>query len=395
MRSKTFFGTMLVGGTALGAGMLGLPIATAGAGFIPTWIVYLLCWLFAMATGLLFVEIGLWMPENANIVSMANRFLGFWGKWVSWVLYIFLFYCLLVAYVAEGGNLVSQFLGGVSYPLSTFLFALFFGYFIFMGTKIAGKLNALLMCALVLSYLVFVWLGAPKIDFSLIQEFRWGKAFLALPILFTAFSYQGTVPSLFAYLDRDPKKMRFAIVVGTTIPFVTYVIWDLIVGGVVPLEGEFGLYATKAAGRSAILPLSYYLGGTLFSLVAKVFAFLALSTSLIGVGIGLLDFLADSLSLDRTKGNRFLLTLLIFLPPIVIAITKPSIFLEALGFAGGIGCALLLGLLPLLMTWVGRYRMGYPKEDYQLFGGKLLLSILILFVFFEVIMEIGQKFSLL
>ena len=93
---KTFFGALLVGGTALGAGMLALPVATAAAGCVPAWLIYCLCWIFSLATGLLFVEIGLWLPENANIVSMATHILGKWGKVVAWILYIFLFYCLTI-----------------------------------------------------------------------------------------------------------------------------------------------------------------------------------------------------------------------------------------------------------------------------------------------------------
>src|SRR3990167_1095263 len=111
MKMKTFIGSLLVGGTALGAGMLALPVATAGGGLIPSWLVYFLSWAFGVSTGLLFVEIGSWLPKKANIVSMAETILGGWGKWLAWGLYLFLFYSLTVAYVAGGGDLLSNFFG--------------------------------------------------------------------------------------------------------------------------------------------------------------------------------------------------------------------------------------------------------------------------------------------
>ena len=76
MKSKILSGSLLVTGTAIGAGMLALPVATCLGGFVPAIFIYLACWLFMAATGLLFLEICLWMPEDANIVSMSTHLLG-------------------------------------------------------------------------------------------------------------------------------------------------------------------------------------------------------------------------------------------------------------------------------------------------------------------------------
>ncbi|MCB1110432.1 MAG: tyrosine transporter, partial [Chlamydiia bacterium] len=72
----------------------------------------------------------------------------------------------------------------------------------------------------------------------------------------------------------------------------------------------------------------------------------------------------------------------------------PGIFLKALGYAGGIGCALLLGLLPILMVWVGRYRKDYSRLNEQLPGGKPVLLILTAFVIFELAIEFIKEILL-
>ena len=84
------------------------------------------------------------------------------------------------------------------------------------------------------------------------------------------------------------------------------------------------------------------------------------------------------------KGKAFL-ALLVFLFPLIISVSYPHIFLIALDFAGGFGSALLLGLLPIVMAWVGRYRMRLSPYHPQLPGGKIVLLGLGLFVVIELL----------
>ena len=74
--------------------------------------------------------------------------------------------------------------------------------------------------------------------------------------------------------------------------------------------------------------------------------------------------------------KKIALCVLIYVPPIMIVAINPTVFIRALGYAGGIGCGLLLGLLPVIMVWVGRYKKGYTQLNSQLPGGRVLLSLL-------------------
>ena len=86
-----------------------------------------------------------------------------------------------------------------------------------------------------------------------------------------------------------------------------------------------------------------------------------------------MDFLSDGLQLPKVGWKKILLCMIVYIPPVIIAIINPNIFLRALGYAGGIGCALLLGLLPIIMVWVGRYQKEYSDLNRQLPGGKGIL----------------------
>lgn len=377
-------GSLLVAGTTIGGGMLALPVLTSPAGFLPSIVVYILCWLFMTCTGLLFLELALALKDEANIVTMAENTLGKSGKIFAWAVYLFLFYCLTLAYIVGCGNLLTEFSNGkISSTLGPVFFVLIFAPFVFAGAKVVGRLNIFLMFGLAFFYFCFVFIGTPWVKLELLQQRNWPKALLAFPIAFTAFAYQGTVPTLVSYLDRNAKTIRLSIILGSFLPLITYIIWQGLILGIVPYSGDFGLAEALREGQNAVYPLKYFIGNPLIYSIGQYFAFFALITSFFGVTLGLLDFLADGLKVKKTPKGKLLLCLLIFVPPLIIASYRPDIFLIALDYAGGFGCALLLGLLPILMAWSLRYRLKLSKEP-QLPGGKPLLVLLTIFVLFEI-----------
>ncbi|MCB1180825.1 MAG: tyrosine transporter [Chlamydiia bacterium] len=381
-------GTLLVAGTAIGGGMLALPVLTADGGFFPSVFLYLLCWLFMASTGVLFVEIYLWNQKEVNIVSMAGYTLGKWGKAVAWIVYLYLFYSLSVAYVAGGGNVINDIfeilIPWVSQWVGPWVFVLMFAPFVYVGAKAVDRINTLFMMGLIISFVIFVILGICNIDARLLQRSNLPMALLATPVLFTSFGFQGVVPTVTTYLNRNPKRARLAIFIGSAIPFFVYLLWQTLILGLVPLDQ---LEKARMLGQSAVYPLRYILDLPWLFRVGEFFAFFAVVTSFLGVTIGLLDFLSDGFKIEKTPLSRFFLCLLIYLPPLVMATSRPMIFLDALNYAGGFGCALLLGLLPILMAWRGRYKKKFKNEQ-LLPGGRILLLLLLLFIVFELIVMV-------
>jgi tyrosine-specific transport protein len=380
-------GALLVAGTSVGGGMLALPVLTSSAGFVPSLSVYLLCWVFMASTGLLFLEMTEGLHKGANILSMAKRTLGRPGVIATWILYLFLFYSLNIAYIIETGKIVVDASGGnLSNWMGSLCFTLLFAPCIIIPTVVAGRVNSLLMFGLIISYLCFVILGFPYIDFQLLTFSDWSQAPTALPIAFTSFAYQGIIPTLVAYFQYDIKKARKAILIGSFIPFITYSIWQALIMGIIPVDGPHGLSAALQSDLNACQPLNFYISNVYICTVAKYFAFFALVTSFLGVTLGLRDFLADSLKIKKTITGKIGICFLVFTPPLVIAAIYPNIFLVMLEYAGGVGCALLLGLLPVIMVWRSRYHLKLSGTR-QLSGGKWVLILLGVFVVFEVIAE--------
>lgn len=388
-------GALLVAGTSIGGGMLALPVLTSLAGFLPSIAIYILCWLFMLSTGLLFLEISQWMKKDSNIISMAEYTLGKWGKYAAWVVYLFLFYCLTVAYIVGCGNIFVEWLQ-FSIPdwAGPVLFTLIFAPFILISTALASRLNVGLVAGLAFSYLAFVVLGFHYIRPELLRLADWSHSLSVLPIAFTSFAYQGIIPTLVTYLHDDVKKIRKAIMIGSSIPLLAYVIWQGLILGIIPTQGPGGLAEALEKGDNAVYPLKNFIQHSAVFYLGQLFAFFALITSCLGVTLGLRDFLADGLNIKKDAQGKAILAVLIFGIPLLIAILYPHIFLIALDYAGGFGCALLLGLLPILMVWVGRYRLGHTHNP-QLGGGRVVLGLLLAFVTFEILNELGHVLKII
>lgn len=381
-------GTFLIAGTTIGVGMLALPIATGEGGFLPSVTVYFLCWLFMLCTGLLLLEVCNWMPKDSNLITMAERLLGPWGKAACWVVYLFLFVTVMIAHIAGGGDIVAEISGGaIPQWAATIIYVLVFSPIVYLGTRSVDRLNLALMTGVVLSYLLFISFSYNHVELSLLKRSDWSKAWVAIPILFTAFTYQVIIPTLMTYMDRNVKKVRLAILLGTSIPLGVYLIWELLILGIVPLEG---LTQALNMGQNAVWPLKQIVGRELIFNIGKSFAFFTMTTSYIALALAYLDFLADGLKMKKVGLRKVLLCLLVFVPPVLISLTNPHIFLTALSYAGGYSCAILFGLYPPLMVWIGRYVKKYPREGRQLPGGRAMLSLLIFFIIVELSIELFQ-----
>ena len=60
-------GMLLIAGSCIGAGMLGLPIVTGISGFLPSLALFFCGWLFMTATALLLVEVNGWFSRQVNL----------------------------------------------------------------------------------------------------------------------------------------------------------------------------------------------------------------------------------------------------------------------------------------------------------------------------------------
>lgn len=395
IENKTIGGILLVSGTTIGAGILALPPVTGLAGFYPSLLLFFLYWMYFTFTALLMLEATLWMEDHTNLITMARKTLGRGGVLLSWTAYLFLLYSLTTAYLAGGSRIFTSLYEGLSgYVLPDWAGALpllaIFGFFVYRGALFVDVANRVLMLGLTATYCIAVVFLAPHVKQQLLQYTNWKFVIISNSIIATSFGFHIIIPSLATYMDRNVKQLKIAIVVGSLLPFVVYVLWEWISLGVIPLEGKHGIVEGYAQDANAALLLSALVGNQWLSLVLRSFAFFAIVTSFLGVSLSLRDFLADGFKIKETGFGRMKLFLLTFVPTFLFMWLNPHAFLSALEYAGAFGVMILLGFLPALVVWKGRGRQDFAKL-YTAPGGKGALLLVMVIAAAIVLLEIANK----
>lgn len=386
MDFKLLGSILLVVGTAIGAGMLALPIATAQLGFYSSLILLFVCWFIMTAGAFLLLEVNLWMPINSNLNTMARDTIGPFGQIISWLSFLLLLYSLLCAYIGGGSDLFHSLLAkaNINIPQSfaAILFTFLFGSVVFMGMSSVDYVNRGLMLIKFSAYFLLIFLLFPSVSqFNLASgDISKIPNTTAIMVTITSFGYAAIVPSLRIYLQGDVKKLKQAIFIGSLIPLICYIAWNFAIMGVLPLNGEHGLEAILNSDRSTselVSVLTIVASNSWIALIARLFTSICVLTSFLGVSLCLSDFWADALQLEKKDKNNFIITFLTFLPPLIVVLFIPGIFVKAFEYAG-ICCLVLLVILPVWMAWKGRSKHRLLSQ-FKVPGGVGLFIPLILF----------------
>lgn len=399
IKTNKFLGSiLLVSGTAIGAGMLALPVMTGFAGFFPTLFFLVFFWIYMLITAFLYLEVNLAFPGNINLISMASNTLGTWGKAVAWVVYLLLLYSLTAAYLAGSAPLLIdgiKMLTGHSIPhwVAPLPLLLVFGFVTYLGAKPADYINRFLIVGLITAYVILVFFLPPHIDLNLIKHIDVKAVSVGIPLIITSYGFHIIIPTLTNYMRHNVKKLKWTLIIGSFIPFLIYVVWEYLVLGTVKLNGNNSLTEMYIQGGSSSGPLVNILINVIkkpfMAVAANFFSFFAIITSFIGVTLSLTDFLTDGFKIKRNKKGRIIACLLTFIPPLIFLYGYQRVFLQALQYAG-IFVAILLCILPALMTW------RLPANNfYKTFWGRTLLVVVILIALVIIYLVIAEEMGLL
>lgn len=368
MRIRRFTGgVLLVTGTCIGAGMLALPMTLAQSGFWLSNVLLLITWMATCLSGLFVLEANLALPEGANYISMARATLGKPGEVAAWLTYLMLLYSLMAAYLSAGGDIVDSAISGITHlQLSNWVgpipWVLAIGAVIYTGARFVDGLNRVLIIGLILTYLMLVVMSVPHTQGKYLAHHEFGHFLPSLPILVTAFGYHVIIPSLRRYLRGDAARLNKMIIIGSILPLIVYILWNMVVFGTVSVDGPHGLVAIANAAHPTVAltqAMSTLIGSPALVTIAESFIFFAIASSFLGIAFSLFDFLTDGFLAHDNKLGRAAILLATFIPPLLYALYYPRGFILALSYAG-IFVAILHGILPVMMVYFGR-----KKEPYR------------------------------
>ena len=376
--NKTLGSTLITSGTMIGAGMLAMPLTSAGIGFTFTVVLLILLWILLTYSALLFVEVYQTAEHDAGIGTLAAQYFGRPGRIVATSVLMIFLYALLSAYVTGGGAILASTLPDFAAPDlkmkgSILAFTILFGVFVAIGTSFVDALNRFLFIAMIAALFIVLGLMIPEIKIDNLMAMPIDKALLisASPVFFTAFGFHGSIPCLNKYLEGDVKALRFSIIVGSAITLVGYVLWQFSTHGVLSQTRFLEILNQDPTLNGLIEAVRVITGSTIIAAVVKIFSALALITSFLGVALGLLECIDDLLKRAfNISANRLSLGFLTFLPPLLFAFFYPEGFILALGYAGQM-FAFYAVVLPAALVWKARHQ--HPNLPYRVPGGSGLL----------------------
>ncbi|WP_215770414.1 aromatic amino acid transporter [Haemophilus sp. SZY H36] len=376
--NKTIGSTLLVAGTMIGAGMLAMPLTSAGIGFGFTLVLLLGLWALLTFSALLFVELYQTAESDAGIGTLAEQYFGKAGRIIATAVLIIFLYALIAAYVSGGGSLLKDLLPeSFGDKVSILLFTVIFGSFIVIGTHSVDKINRVLFFVMLAAFAVVLSLMLPEIKFDNLMATPIDNALIisASPVFFTAFGFHGSIPSLNKYLDGNVKALRISILAGSAITLCAYILWQMSTHGLLT-QNEFLQILKEDATLNGLVKATLAItGSNIIAGAVKLFSTLALVTSFLGVGLGLLECIEDLLKRSfNISAGRISLGLMTFIPPLVFALFYPEGFILALGYAGQM-FAFYAVVLPVSLVW--KARRTHTNLSYKVWGGNLTLIIVL------------------
>lgn len=372
LRAKFIGSIFLIMGSAIGAGILALPLVTSLGSSALSLLVMFFIAILMLYTGLMTLEVNMAMHKDGNsFSSMAEKFLKIPGKIVCWICFIMLLYMVLAAYIEGMGSLAANLLGKLGFSVSSLTSSLvitaFFGTVVALGTFFVDTLNKFLFSAKGIFILLSLLFILPEVNTATILTYNtygnyWAQS---LPIFATCFSYQFIIPSIVNYMGKENyTSIRNAIILGSFIPFFIYACWFLFIQGILPQVGK-NSFALINSSKEPLPLMLEFLGDRVSSwatLMLNGFSNVTMTTSFLGVALSLFDFIRDGFHLKKDVKGKVLTFLITFIPPVLFVIMVPKGFVLALQYSAVFTCILVI-VLPALMLWKKRLEKVETKYE--------------------------------
>lgn len=384
MRHKFLGSVLMILGTSLGAGMLALPVISSQQPISVTLVMLVFVWFMMTAGAFALLQVNMWFPSGANLVSMAKQTLGQLGHYVVSLVYLTLLYCLICSYLSGAGDVLSGLFLSVGLPmplwLADCLALLLLGSIVVIGIGSVDAANRLLMFVKIVAYSLVVVALLPQVHAQHFVGMPFALHGAVLPVMVTAFGFAIIVPSIRHYMQTSVGQLKKVLLLGSVIPFLIYLLWIVVVQGALSPQELLNVMHSQAANAALTQRIAQQLQGGWVSQVLNFFVSICVMTSFLGVSVCLIDFLADGLGYRKRGKQGVMVFSLAYLPPLIVVLFSlmigRNVFYDALRYAG-LCCVLLLVLIPLVMLYIGRYHQN--KDCDITLGGRYTLSFFILF----------------
>lgn len=328
-RASTSEAVFVITGMTIGAGVLGLPYVIARSGLVIGLIMIAVWGLVMLLLNLMLGDIAVRTKTNFQIAGLAGKYVGRWAKNLLSVIIIFSGFGALLAYIIGEGQALAAIFGGPPMWWSVFFWSLG-AFFVWQGLQTVKRLERILSLAVIiliagLSIFLLPQMKPANIAFTDLTNF-----FLPFGVILFALHATPSIAEAHAILPGSEKRFKKAIIIGTLIPIVIYLLFTLAV------VGFFGINTTELA----TIGLGQAFGRPVV-ILANVFAVMAMATCFMGMGVALKQHFTWDLKVSRHTAEFTVVAV-----PIMLFLFGFRSFVQVLDLVGG----LFIGLESLLIV---------------------------------------------
>ncbi|CAG9422518.1 tryptophan permease [Providencia alcalifaciens] len=385
-RPSILGGSMIIAGTAVGAGMFSIPMVTSGVWFSGSVVLLIYTFICMLLSGLMILEANMNYPAGASFHTMVKDLLGSGWNTINTLSITFVLYILTYAYISAGSSIITENISKyvqVPQALSGFVFAVVIAFFVWLSTRAVDRLSTILIGGMVITFVMsiggMVTTASPLVLFDQYENSQseyLPYALAALPYLLTSFGYHGNVPGLVKYYNKDSRSVMLSLVYGAGITVTIYILWQYAIQGNIPRSSFIAIRENGNNIGALLNQMNISAQSSFISQFLTLFSYMALASSFLGVSLGLFDFIADFFKLNDSHQGRFKSVIITFLPPTILGLAFPDGFIYAIGFAG-LAATIWAVIVPAMMARASRKR--FPNNSYRTPGGSFVIGFVILF----------------
>lgn len=374
-------GACIIASVCVGAGMLGLPSAGAGAWTMWSMLAITVTMLVMTVSGWMLLEAFKHYDLRVSFSTVTKDMLGDKICMFNNLMVYFVGGILLYAYITSSGLILQEMLG-ISSKITSILFVAVFSMFVWHSTRVVDRVSVMLIAFMVLSFTFGISGLAVNVNTSILTDAinpdaQYAPYALAmLPVALTSFGYHHSVSTMRSYYGEE-RRAQYAILGGTVIALGLYFLWLVSIFGNLPRE-SFGSVIDQGGNVDALLvALDSVVESQSVERAINAFSMAAILSSFIGVGLGVFDFLADLFCFENDKKGRTKTWFVTFIPPLVLSLLFPFGFVIAIGYAGA-AATVWACIIPAVLVIKSRSKEK-GKEGFVAPGGRIMVGLVMLF----------------
>lgn len=380
-KPSTLGGACIIASVCVGAGMLGLPSAGAGAWTLWTVLAISVTMVMMTLSGWLLLEALKHYDFKVSFNTITKDVMKGKVNVINNLSLYFVGGILLYAYISSSGMIFGG-LFDINAKLASVLFVIASSVFVLHSTRAVDRISILLILFMIISFVIGISGLASNIQLPTLLDSVDSQAHLSpyalaiLPVALTSFGYHHSVSTMRDYY-RDENKAKNAILGGTLIALTFYIIWVVCIFGNLP-RAQFGpIVAAGGSVDTLMTALSGVVDSESVKQALNIFSIAAVVSSFIGVGLGVFDYLADLFGFEDTKQGRFKTWAVTFIPPLVFSLFAPFGFVAAIGLAGA-AATIWTCIIPALLAKRLRLRQT-EQQGFVVPGGNITVYAVIIF----------------